>query len=191
MVPGIKVQEATVPEAQIFLSQFHYDGYGRSAKSIYAATNGNRIISVAKFCSQGRQGTAKAIGLEAQDILELDRFCIHDEHHDKNLGSYLMSRYLKRLKKDHSSLKAVVSFADPEQGHDGTLYKASNWKEMGKTSSSYYYISPKGDIIKKRTFYYQVRPQMAEFGLSESQVAEALGFQKKKTLPKSKFVYFF
>jgi hypothetical protein len=190
MIDGIIIGSSSQSEARQFLELFHYDGFGRSAKVIYAAKAGEIVIGVAKFCSQGRQGTAGTIKLQQNEILELDRFCIHDQYHEKNLGSFLMSRYLKKIRKEHPTIKAIVSFADPAHGHDGTLYKASNWTELGETTKSYYYELPDGKIIKKRSFYNHIKKHRMNVSMSESEVAKAMGLTKVATPPKKKFVIF-
>src|SRR5690606_25714043 len=120
--------------AALFLDSYHYDGYGRNAKINYGMFLDDKLICVIKFCPQGRQGTAKQIGYEALEILELDRFCIHPNRHKKNFGSYTMSKVMKSFRNDFPSIKCLVSFTDPAYGHDGALYKSSNWEFVGKTT---------------------------------------------------------
>jgi hypothetical protein len=66
--------------------------------------------------------------------LELRRLCLIDDT-PKNAESFFVSRTLKWLRK-HSPWKYVVSYADPEQGHGGTIYKAANFTYRGTTSAS-------------------------------------------------------
>lgn len=160
-------------------------------KFAYMAEKGSVVICVAKFCSQGRQGIAASVGLGASDILELDRFCIHNKHNEANLGSFLMSKFIKKVKKDYPQVKAIVSFADPAHGHHGGLYQASNWKLVGKTSSSYYYEAPDGGTIKKKAFYNFLKKHTKPQGMSEAQIAREMGLQKVKTPPKWKYLYSF
>lgn len=191
MIPGIKIEKCGQSAAKKFLEIYHYDGFGRSAKSIYSAST-DRVIGICKFSTQGRQGTASSLGIDKSELLELDRFCIHEDAHIQNLGSYLMSRYIKAIKVEFPELKALVSFADPAHGHDGTLYKASNWKFIGKTSPSYHYISPNdGKIIKKKSFYNHIKKHGLNEGMSESRIAIIMGLVKVLTPPKLKFAYFF
>ena len=46
----------------------------------------------------------------------------------KNGESYLISNSIKLIKKERPDLKCLISYAAPEMLHEGTIYKASNWK---------------------------------------------------------------
>lgn len=67
----------------------------------------------------------------------------------KNYVSKIVSFTLKKLKKDFPKLKAIVSYADPEQGHKGKIYQAMNWYYLGKTSKAKVYIINGKDIHSK------------------------------------------
>lgn len=54
--------------------------------------------------------------------------------------SRIIAISLRMLKKAFSGLRLVVSFADPEQGHIGGIYKASGWLYLGTTTQSEEYI---------------------------------------------------
>jgi len=66
-------------------------------------------------------------------VLELRRLCCIDDT-PKNAESFFVSRTLKWLKKN-SNWKFVISYADGEQGHTGVIYRASNFKYLGLTST--------------------------------------------------------
>ena len=51
----------------------------------------------------------------------------------KNSESYFIAKSLKWLKK-HTDVEVIVSYADPNYGHVGTVYQASNFVYLGKTS---------------------------------------------------------
>lgn len=57
--------------------------------------------------------------------LELNRLCL--EYNNKNEASFLVGRSIRLLPKDI----VIVSFADPSQGHEGTVYKAANFQYLG------------------------------------------------------------
>jgi hypothetical protein len=69
---------------------------------------------------------------EAPDkVLELRRLVIIDDT-PKNAESFFIGRTLKWLKRN-TDTKLIISYADPVQGHAGTIYKASNFKYIGRT----------------------------------------------------------
>jgi len=70
-------------------------------------------------------------------LLELRRLCCIDET-PKNTESYFIGKCLKWLKKN-SDIEVIISYADMTYGHEGIIYKASNFKHVG--------ISPGGRVI--------------------------------------------
>lgn len=67
---------------------------------------------------------AEPYGLEQTDVCELTRVALDD--HDATV-SRILSISRKLLTDKCPKLRLVVSYADPEQGHDGGIYKADNW----------------------------------------------------------------
>lgn len=62
------------------------------------------------------------------DVIELRRLCCVDNT-PKNAESFFISRALKLLKQDWPG-RIVVSYADKEYQHLGTIYKASNFQQF-------------------------------------------------------------
>ena len=65
-------------------------------------------------------------------VIELRRLVLIDDT-PKNSESYFIAKSLKWLKK-HTDVEVIVSYADPNYGHVGTVYQASNFVYLGKTS---------------------------------------------------------
>lgn len=187
---SLNVEVISSRMASEFLDKYHYDKYGRHAKRCYAAKLGEEIIAVVKLCSVTRQGTPNSINLKSDQVLELDRLCVSPSRRKKNLISWLLSKVMKFIIKDFPNIIAIVSFADTEQGHDGTVYKAANWIESGKTAPSYYYINNDGKKIKKKTFFDWIKNNGMKGEKTEFEVANELDFKKIKTAPKIRFIYY-
>lgn len=62
--------------------------------------------------------------------VELRRLVI-TERVMNNITSWFLSRTLKYLK-NHTFVSGVITYADPNVGHTGTIYKACNFKYLGK-----------------------------------------------------------
>lgn len=64
------------------------------------------------------------------EVKELLRLYVADHilHAMKNGESYLISNSIKLIKRDYPALKCLISYAAPDQLHQGTIYQASNWK---------------------------------------------------------------
>jgi hypothetical protein len=116
--------------------------------------------------------------------LELRRLCLIDNT-PKNAESFFVSRTLKWLKKN-TDWKFVVSYADPEQGHEGTIYKAANFTYEGTTSPGSSLLVD-GKAFHIRTLTMLDRPYGVE--INERYKNEDPGIQVIKTKPKHIFTY--
>jgi hypothetical protein len=63
---------------------------------------------------------------------ELARLYLIDEL-PKNSESWFIAQAIRWMKKTHPEIRCLVSYADPGAMHRGTIYKASNWIEDGRT----------------------------------------------------------
>lgn len=68
--------------------------------------------------------------LTPNQVLELVRLHILDGY-GKNIESYVIGQSLRWLKEHAKHVKILISYADPEQGHVGRIYRATNWLYQG------------------------------------------------------------
>lgn len=170
-----------------FLQSFHYSGRGRSAKVVYGAFLGEKLIAVCKFATPVRKEVATSMGYEYKEVLELDRFCIHPQYQKKNFASWFISRCVKLVTGEFEKIKCLVSFADTTYGHTGSIYKAANWKEVGRVKPDYYYVNEEGFILHKKTLYNQA----IKMKMKEKEYAEKHGYVKVYGKEKIKFILTF
>lgn len=64
--------------------------------------------------------------------------------------SRLMAIAFKFLRKQCPGLRLIVSFADPNQGHHGGIYQATNWIYAGQTAPSAMYRDKAGKLWHER-----------------------------------------
>lgn len=67
------------------------------------------------------------------EVFELTRLFIHDGY-GRNIESYSISESMRQVKKDFPKIKAIISYADGEQNHKGTIYQAANFYYQGNSS---------------------------------------------------------
>lgn len=178
------LKPAEVKEAKQFLNSWHYAQFGKAAKFLYGAFLDGNLIGLAKIGPVSRKEIATSLGFSTKECYELDRFCIHPFYHKKNFGSFLIGKATKKFFGEFSEPKALVSFADSTFGHDGTIYKASNWVEVGKTKPDYVYISSDGWVLHKKTLYNQA----ASAHMTEAAYVEKHGYKKVFGKEKTKFM---
>ena len=68
--------------------------------------------------------------LDINEVLELTRLFIFDDY-GKNTESISISKTFNWLKDNAPEIKALISYSDPEQGHMGIIYQATNWIYQG------------------------------------------------------------
>jgi very-short-patch-repair endonuclease/RimJ/RimL family protein N-acetyltransferase len=166
-----------------FLDSYHYARCGRYGKIIFGAYLGDELVAVCKFNSVVRQEIPSSLGLKCNQVLELDRFCIHPSFQKKNFASWFISRCTREVFKQ-PSIQCLVSYADSTFGHSGTIYKAANWTEVGKTKSSYHYMDGLGIPINKKRVY----DIASKLLMKEAEYAEKHNLVKFMEQPKTKFV---
>ena len=98
----------------------------------FKLTHKNNIIGAILYGKMAMANAWKKYGDKERNVVELRRLCCIDDTL-KNTESYFIGRTLRWLKQN-TQVKVVVSYADPEYGHSGTIYKASNFSLIGKTA---------------------------------------------------------
>lgn len=122
-------------EIRDFIEEWHYSHNinGLISDYCFKLLDGNRLIGAMIYGRMAMANAWKKYGDTQNDVIELRRLCCIDDT-PKNTESYFIGGTLKWLIKN-TDIKTVVSYADPEYGHEGTIYKASNFCFIGKTSA--------------------------------------------------------
>ena len=125
-------------QIQKFLKTWHYSEYTflQHKQTFTMWRDGDfgfpELVGVCVYTRPaGAAAAQKYYPQEPDKCLELRRLCLIDDT-PKNAESYFVSRTIKWLKKN-TDWKFIVSYADPEQGHQGVIYRASNFKYDGVT----------------------------------------------------------
>jgi len=123
-----------VPRSEVaaFIEQWHYSGSinGCIADYCFGLYDGMQMVGAMFYGRMAMANQWRRFAEAPEDVIELRRLCCIDDT-PKNTESYFIGWTLRWLKK-HTNIKAVVSYADAEYGHSGTIYKASNFTLEGK-----------------------------------------------------------
>lgn len=94
--------------------------------------NHDELIGALAFARPIGRLAVKSISekLEANQSLELTRLFIHDGY-EKNIESYSISQSFRWIKENLPEVEVLLSYSDPEQGHLGIIYQATNWLYQG------------------------------------------------------------
>lgn len=87
-------------------------------------------------------------GLTQAEGVELVRVALRNSHEAPVTRCLSISR--KLLLEKNPGLRLLVSFADPNQGHEGEIYQADNWVYLGRSTPSTY-IKVNGQLFHGRT----------------------------------------
>ena len=115
---------------------------------------------------------------------------IHDGY-GKNIESLAISKSFKWLEENAPKIKVLVSYADPEQNHDGAIYQATNWIYQGcgdfQLAPTYSLrLSENGEWMHSRSVY-------SKFGSADpKKLPKQIGhtFWLKKEATKHRYIYF-
>jgi len=83
------------------------------------------------------------------DCLTLTRFWLADEL-PRNSESRVLGLILRHLKR-HTDLKFLITYADPSQGHLGTIYQATGWTYTGLSQANPLYDLGDGKVHHSRS----------------------------------------
>lgn len=116
----------------------------------------------------------------AGSVWELTRLWAPDGH-EPNLLTQAIKYAVRSLRLVEPGIEALVSYADPNAGHTGGVYRAASWIYHGQSEESRAYYSTDGHVKARRAFHSGKR------GLSRVEI-EAQGYTQRLLPGKFRFV---
>jgi len=134
----------------------------------------------------------KTIPVELDAVLELTRLVIlSDAKYGKNTESWFIGQSFHWLRTHAPEVKILISYADPEQEHTGTIYRATNWYYQGCGASK---IMPDYSIkLFEDSDWIHSRTVAEKFGNKNIEsLAKRIGhtFWRKEETSKHRYLYF-
>jgi len=120
------------------------------------------------------------------NVIELRRLCCVDDT-PKNTESYFIGRSLKLLESDWMK-GIVVSYADKEYGHNGTIYKASNFTMVGEVAGAKVIIY-NGKQYHDKAIRTKYKGQLKPFAKRIKDALDSGDAYYKKTAGKYTYIY--
>lgn len=140
--PILKIDWATHEAAKYACENWHYSECLPVPPLVKVGVwENNKFIGVVVFSRGASSNLLKPYDLSQTEGCELTRVAL-TKH--ANPVSRVLSLAFKFLKKNSPDLKLIVSFADPNEGHHGGIYQATNWIYTGKSAKSFKYIDKSG-----------------------------------------------
>ena len=173
-----------------FVEEWHYSKSINGVKASYCfgLYDVEVLIGAMIYGTLGMANAWKKYADSEQEVLELRRLCCIDDT-PKNTESYFIGKtlkYLKRLK----TIKKIVSYADCNQGHEGVIYKASNFEFLGKTSAGKVIIRKEdGRQYHDKSIRTKYKGKLKPFAIKLKEQLDSGDAYYKKTVGKNIYVY--
>ena len=122
-------------EVRDFIERHHYSHNINGLMSSYCFAMYDQADAMVGAMIYGKLGMANAwkkYGNSIDEVMELRRLVLVDDT-PKNSESYFIGHTLRWLK-TNTEVKTIVSYADPNYGHSGIIYRATNFEHIGMTA---------------------------------------------------------
>ena len=162
-ISNYKISLIDCETAKQYIIKNHYShGCHNAPSPCYGLFDNDKLIGCLMFATPCSENVRASIfGEEYKDwVIELHRLHILDVT-PKNTESWFISRCIKLLKKDNPKIKAIISFADSTQGHEGIIYKATHFYYCGKTGKATFYLDQEGRLRHPHQNGQNITRQMA------------------------------
>jgi hypothetical protein len=175
------IKSLTHQEAKTFVEFWHYSHKMPTGKNICFGVFSNKKLYAAIVYGIG-VNPYQASFLGVQSIIEIKRMCRQEPKQNYELSRFIRLTLKMLLKTEQ--FDAVVAFADPEQGHEGIVYKATGFKHEGMTNAEWHLIGEDG-IKRHRRYAYRMAKRN---NISTEQARNVLKMKRIKTEPKHRWV---
>jgi hypothetical protein len=162
-------------EAIVTVERHHY-AHSVSSGKTYWFSFGAALIA---WSIPANNNVSKFLIGKPKLVWELSRLWAPDGH-ESNLLTQAIASSLKVFRQLEPSVAAVVSYADPNVGHEGGVYRAASWLYCGQCEEGRYYVDSEGQVVSRRKFHSGSKY------LSKAEI-EAKGFQQLRKPGKHRY----
>lgn len=134
MAINYKVKPVTRSEVKDFIEEHHYSHNinGLRVAYCFGLYDDETLVGAMLYGGLAMANAWKKYGDSDAEVLELRRLVLIDDT-PRNSESFFIGHTLRWLKKN-TQVKTIVSYADPNYGHSGVIYRATNFAHVGMTS---------------------------------------------------------
>lgn len=170
----------SVREMRHLICANHYTKSVPSGDSIFTQFDGAIIV----FSRPANKNISRWLLGGDNLVWELSRMWAPDSHR-RNLLTQAIKRcersFLLTLRRETIPWpEALVSYADPNAGHEGTVYRAASWTYLGQSEESRSYVNGDGLVMPRRAFH------SSRSSLTKAEI-EAQGFVELRRPGKRRF----
>ena len=168
-------------QTKAFVEKWHYSHRIPTGKNIcFGLWAGEEVYAVIVYGIGVNPYQAKFLNVES--VVEIKRMCRSEPKQNYELSRFI--RISLKMARKIIEFQAVVAFADPEHGHEGTVYKAAGFTHEGYTNPEWHLVGEDGEKRHRRYAFRMARRN----GITVSDARDALGMKRVKTDPKHRWV---
>jgi hypothetical protein len=135
---NLKIDFCSFDACKYAVKHWHYSKRLQQGKSFKLGVwEDDRFIGCVVFAQGNNPDLGMKYNIGKYEICELSRVALNKH---KAPVSKIISIAIKILKENNPKLKLIISFADSNQNHYGTIYQAGNWVFAGETSKSIIWV---------------------------------------------------
>jgi hypothetical protein len=176
-----RIREISHKLAKEWVETWHYSKRMPTGKNLcYGLFVNGSLYAVIVYGIGVNPYQASSLGVKS--VLEIKRMCRSEPR-----LAYPLSRFIAislRFVLKIFPAECIVAFADPQHGHEGTVYKASGFTRHGLTNAEWHLVGPDGEVRHRRFAFRHARRN----GISLDESRKALGLERVKTVPKIRWV---
>ena len=173
----LKVKPVSARTARQVCEAKHYLGsYPGGALLNFGVFVGNLLLGVAVLGVGPTNLHRLFQGAQRQEVICLARLWL-DDRLGRNSESRTLWFILRKLRREQSTLKALVAYSDPAAGHTGTIYRAAGFLYLGESTAMPLYQLPDGSIHHSRSLSHRYgthsRKYFASYGVEVELVEQS------------------
>lgn len=161
----------SVREMRHLICKHHYTHSIPSGENIFTQFDGAILV----FSRPANKNVSRWLLGEDNLVWELSRMWAPDGHR-RNLLTEALAVCVKDFclaveRLSSGVCHALISYADPNVGHEGMIYRAASWVYLGQSEEGRYYLGPNDEITARRKFHssdrHLTKPEIVALGYSE------------------------
>ena len=144
----------TIPLAtcQQMVQKYHYARTGSNTATfrhgLFLKTQPETCLGVAWWIPPTKSAALANYPSNWKAVLVLSRLVVHPDV-PQNAASFLIMASVKLIRQD-LRWEYLLTYADEWQKHSGTIYKATNWKYLGKTTPEATWVDTEGRMVARK-----------------------------------------
>lgn len=160
------VSDCPQQDAKELIEKYHY-AKGTSkvrvyTHGLYEKSTGD-LVGAAWWLPPTRVACESVNKEQWKKVLSLSRLVVLP-HVPTNGASFLVGQSIRLIKKE-GRFVSLVSYADSSQGHEGAIYKATNWDYVGVTRKTPLWVCPaSGKQVACKSTVNRTKQQMLDLG---------------------------